>query len=266
MPASGRLKTADLSGSTPQPEPRDNQSTRLDAHPMGRLAASIGILAVEAKSKLEGLKNISRENHTVEQVVTKLLSVVDKREMGVAVDRLKKTRNQKVVVSCSSSEDAEKIEERLKMRGADLTISKPEKRLATMVIRDVLRVNTDEDVVKSLRTQNRHITEGFDWDKESVKVCRRRRARNDLECHPVLEVTPELYKRLIKAGYIYVGLQRRPDWDQSPLVQCSRCLGFGCGKQYYMDVSDKCAHCGEGTLLQRAEPGTQMSHHDVLIV
>ncbi|GBP96902.1 hypothetical protein EVAR_84155_1 [Eumeta japonica] len=61
------------------------------------------------------------------KVVTKLRSVVDAREIGVAVDRLRKARNQKVVVSCSSAEDAKKIEERLKMRGADLRVSKPEK-------------------------------------------------------------------------------------------------------------------------------------------
>ncbi|GBP51308.1 hypothetical protein EVAR_34094_1 [Eumeta japonica] len=133
------------------------------------------------------------------------------------------------------------------MHGTYLKVSKPEKKLPTVVIRDVLRVKTDENVVKSLSTQNRHVTECLHWDKERVKVCYRRRARNDLECRPVLEVTPELYKRLIKAGYVYVGLQRRPVWDQSPLVQCSRCLGFGHGKQYCKDVSDKCAHCGGTT-------------------
>ncbi|GBP24847.1 Putative 115 kDa protein in type-1 retrotransposable element R1DM [Eumeta japonica] len=79
------------------------------------------------------------ENHTAEQVVTKLRSVIDAREMGVTVDRLRKTRNQKVVVSCSSAEDAKKIKERLKMRGADLRVSKPKKRLPTVVIRGVLK-------------------------------------------------------------------------------------------------------------------------------
>ncbi|GBP95485.1 hypothetical protein EVAR_65216_1 [Eumeta japonica] len=63
--------------------------------------------------------------------------------------------------------------------------------------------------------------EGLDWDKVRARVCYRRRARNDLECHPVLKVSAELYHRLIKVGFVYVGLQRRPVWDQSPLVQCS---------------------------------------------
>ncbi|GBP34811.1 hypothetical protein EVAR_21877_1 [Eumeta japonica] len=93
------------------------------------------------------------------------------------------------------------------------------------------KVNTDEDVVKSLMTQNRHIAEGLDWDKERAKVCYRRRARNDLECHPVLE---------------------------SPPVQCSRCLGCEHSKQYSKDVSDKCAHCGRTTSLLSASPEAQL--------
>ncbi|GBP05729.1 hypothetical protein EVAR_91924_1 [Eumeta japonica] len=98
------------------------------------------------------------------------------------------------------------------------------------IIRDVLKINRTRTFVRSLRTQNRHLSEVSIGKRSGV--CYRRRARNDLECHPVLEVSPELYHRLIKAGFVYVGLQRRPVWDQSPLVQCSRCLGYGHGKRF----------------------------------
>ncbi|GBP58651.1 hypothetical protein EVAR_38112_1 [Eumeta japonica] len=53
-------------------------------------------------------------------------------------------------------------------------------------------------------------------------LAQRRWARNYLECHPVLEVTIELYNRLTKAGYVYMGLQRR-----SVFAQCTCCLGYG---------------------------------------
>ncbi|GBP47891.1 hypothetical protein EVAR_33608_1 [Eumeta japonica] len=153
------------------------------------------------------------EKHTAEQVVAKLREVVDVREIGVAVDRLRKARNQKVVVSCSSAEDAKKIEEWLEMRRVDLKVSKTERKLLIVVIRDVLKVNTDEDIVRSLRTQNRYIADGIDWEKYRANVCYRKRVRYDLECHPVQEATVELYKRLTKAGYIYMVLQQRPVWD-----------------------------------------------------
>ncbi|GBP82534.1 hypothetical protein EVAR_91659_1 [Eumeta japonica] len=155
------------------------------------------------------------ENHTAEQVVARLRRWVDARGWR------------------SSSRFAGLI---LKSRKG--------KKLPTVVIRDVLKINTDEDIVESLRTQNKHIADGLDWSRERAKVCYRRRARNDLECHPVLEVTTELYKRLIKAAYVYVGLQRRPVWDQSPLAQCSHCLGYGHSRRFCKEASEKCAHCG----------------------
>ncbi|GBP93910.1 hypothetical protein EVAR_90910_1 [Eumeta japonica] len=56
-------------------------------------------------------------------------------------------------------------------------------RLPTVIIRDVLKVNSDEDIVRSLRTQNRHLSEGLDWEK------------------PRAVSSPD------KAGFVYVGLK-----------------------------------------------------------
>ncbi|GBP51033.1 hypothetical protein EVAR_37191_1 [Eumeta japonica] len=84
----------------------------------------------------------------------------------------------------------------------------------------------------------------------------------DLECHPVLEVTAEPYNRLIKAGYIYVGLQRHPVWYQSPLVQCSRCLGFG---HVIVKTCLTSVPIEGAKLAQSASPGTRKSPQDVFI-
>ncbi|GBO98768.1 hypothetical protein EVAR_252_1 [Eumeta japonica] len=169
-----------------------------------------------------------------DQVVKAIREVVDAREKGVGVDRVRKTRNQKVVLTCASDDAIKRIETRIKIKSKDLQVSKPEPSLPLVIIRDVLKVNSDQQIIESLKRQNGHATEGLDWGKVEARV----------ECHPVLEVSPALYTRLIKAGFVYVGLQRRPVWDQSPLVQCSRCLGFGHSKKYCREQNDKCAHCG----------------------
>ncbi|GBP42609.1 hypothetical protein EVAR_87160_1 [Eumeta japonica] len=140
------------------------------------------------------------ENHTAEQVITKVRGVIDAREMGVAVDQIRKARGQKI--------------------------------------------NSDEEIVASLRTQNRHLAEGLVWNKVRARVCYRRRARNNLEYHPVLEVSAELYQRLIKTGFVY--------GDKFPLVQYSRCLGYGHGKRFCEDVSERCAeHTGLTSRVQK---------------
>ncbi|GBP04175.1 hypothetical protein EVAR_19125_1 [Eumeta japonica] len=82
-----------------------------------------------------------------------------------------------------------------------------------VVIRDVLRENTDEDIVKSLK-QNKHATADLDWGSIEIRVRFRKRARNDHECHPVLEVCQAMASTC-RRGLCLWGY-KRPVWDQSP--------------------------------------------------
>ncbi|GBP46650.1 Putative 115 kDa protein in type-1 retrotransposable element R1DM [Eumeta japonica] len=104
-------------------------------------------------------------------------------------------------------------------------------RLPTVIIRDVLRVNSDEDIVRSLRTQNRHLSEGLDWDKVRAVY-----ATGDGRAMTLSATGARGQPRAISSpdqGRLCIrGAQRRPVWDQSPLVQCSRCLGYGHGKRF----------------------------------
>ncbi|GBP82529.1 hypothetical protein EVAR_91654_1 [Eumeta japonica] len=151
---------------------------------------------------------------TADHVIEKIRRAVDARKMEVCVDRLRKTKDQKVVISCPTEKDIKRMSGQLKEKG--LKIKEATRKLPLVVIRDVLKENTDEDIVNSLKRQNKHATADLDWGSAEVRVKFRRRARNDRECHPVLEVSPELWRRLVDVGYVYVGLQRRPVWDQSP--------------------------------------------------
>ncbi|GBP98376.1 hypothetical protein EVAR_98417_1 [Eumeta japonica] len=107
-----------------------------------------------------------------------------------------------------------------------LKIKEATRKLPLVLIRDVRKENPDEGIVKSIKKQNKHATADVDWSSIEIKVKFRRRVKNDLECHPVLEVSSELWRRLVDARYVYVGLQRRPVWDQSPVVKCTQCLGL----------------------------------------
>ncbi|GBP96907.1 hypothetical protein EVAR_84160_1 [Eumeta japonica] len=112
--------------------------------------------------------------------------------------QVRKARNQKVVLTCVSDDAIKRIETRIKTKSKDLQVSKPEPSLPLIIIRDVLKVNSDAQIVESLKRQNGHTTEGLGWGKVEARVRYRRRAQKPLECHPVLEVSPALYTRLIK--------------------------------------------------------------------
>ncbi|GBP24903.1 Zinc finger protein 229 [Eumeta japonica] len=119
-----------------------------------------------------------------------------------------------IVTSDEKADTADQVMEKVRTAvDARKTGVEAARKLPLVVIRDVRKENTDEDIVKSIKKQNKHATADLDWSSIEVKVKFRRRAKNDLESHPVLEVSPELWRRLVDAG-TYVD------------VQCTQCLGF----------------------------------------
>ncbi|GBP04474.1 hypothetical protein EVAR_55307_1 [Eumeta japonica] len=82
-------------------------------------------------------------NHTSDQVVKAIRAVVDARKMGLGVDRVRKARNQKVVLTCASDDAIKRIETHIKIRAKDLQVSKPEPSLPLIVIRDALKISSD---------------------------------------------------------------------------------------------------------------------------
>ena len=107
----------------------------------------------------------------------------------------------------------------------------------------MLNYNSDGDIIKSIKTQNPHIVSGLQENDLDIRVKYRRRARNTLERHVVLEVSPALWANMTQVGYVHIDLQRRPVYDQSPLVQCMRCLGYGHTQRFCVEKDDSCCHC-----------------------
>lgn len=196
--------------------------------------------------------------HTAEEVLQKVGKAVNVREEGIRIDRCRKAKDGKVVIGCSTADDVHKLSG--KLRSSDLTVEEAKPRMPLVEIRNVLAFNTDEEIVQSINKQNPHITGALDVTEKTAKVRFRRKARNPLEEHIVLEVSPKLWRKLTEAGKLYVGMQRREVVDRSPLVQCSACLAYGHTRRLCQEQGDTCAYCaakherGKCEARQRAEP------------
>lgn len=181
---------------------------------------------------------------TSDTVLEKIRTTVQARESGVRVERVRKARNQAVVVTCQEKEEMEKIVKRLKDAKTDLKIEEARNKKPMVVVMDVLQHLTDDDLMKAIVKQNGRILDGIKIEEEDMKVKFRRRARNPLTAHVVLEVAPIIWRQLTAAGRIHVDLQRVVVQDQSPLIQCTKCLGYGHGRRFCKEPEDLCSHCG----------------------
>lgn len=184
------------------------------------------------------------EGDTGEQVLTKVREAVDAKEGWVKVERVRKGKDRKVIMSCGSVEDRRKVKERIEKAGKHLIVEEVKNKDPLLMLRDVLSMNTDEDVLKAFRNQNKDVLKDLREEDLKMEVKYRRRARNPHTTHMVLSVSPAIWRRATEAGTIHIDLQRIRVSDQSPLVQCSRCLGYGHSKRFCKDPADLCSHCG----------------------
>lgn len=185
------------------------------------------------------------EKDTSEEILGKIRTVLDARNTGLQVEKIRKVRNQKVVLSCGSREDLSKMESRLK-RDQGLKVDEAMVKDPLVIIRNLLSYNSEDDIITSLKNQNKDLWVGMAAESFKVSERYRRRARNPHECHVILQVTPQMWQRLIAAKQVHIDLQHPLVEDQSPLLQCTRCLGFGHGRRTCKESEETvtCSHCG----------------------
>lgn len=182
--------------------------------------------------------------NTSDKVIEKIRDVLDTKATGARVDQVRKGRNQKVIIRCSTKEDLDLVHKRV-MLDKNLKAEIAKAGNPQIIIKDVLSYLKDSEIVENLFVQNKHLLNGINTKESMMRVKYRKRARNPHECHPIIELSPQLYQRFMEAEKVYIGLQRRPVADHSPLVQCTKCLGFGHTKKICREKSDLCSHCGE---------------------
>lgn len=184
------------------------------------------------------------ENETGEQVFEHIRKAVNAKEEGVRIDKIRRARDRKVIIGCRTQEEIGKVKERIKKAGSRLNVEEIKNKDPLVVLFGVLQSNTDEDILRALKKQNHHLLKDIPGEDDRMEVRFRRKARNPLTAHVVVRVSPPIWSRLTMVGMVHIDLQRVKVADQSPLVQCSLCLGYGHGKRFCSEPLEACSHCG----------------------
>lgn len=181
------------------------------------------------------------ENETGEEVLDRIRKVVNARESGIAVEKIRKAKDRKVIVGCKTHEERQRVKERLE-GDKQLTVEEMKNKDPLVILKDVLKYNTDKDVLDALRNQNKGVLK--DNSDQKMEIAFKKPTRNPLTHHIVMRVSPVIWQRLVDARSVLIDLQRVRVADQSPLVQCSLCLGYGHGRRFCKETVEKCCHCG----------------------
>lgn len=184
------------------------------------------------------------ETETGEEIIERVKKVARAKDGGMVIDKIRKVKDRKVIIGCSTKEARQEVKESLEGSETGLYVEEVRNRDPLLVLKDVLQSNTDDEIIHALRNQNGDLFSGLDGDDSRLAIKFRRKARNQHLAHIVLAVSPQLWQRAIGKGILRLDIQRVKVEDQSPLVQCSVCLGYGHSKKFCKDTVEKCSHCG----------------------
>lgn len=171
----------------------------------------------------------------------RIRKVVNAKESGIAVERIRKAKDRKVIVGCKTNEERQRVKDRLK-GDKELKVEEMKNKDPLVILKDVLKYNTDKDVIDALRSQNRGVLK--DLIDPKMEIAFKKNTRNPHTHHIIMRVSPKVWQHLVEAGSVQIDLQRVRVSDQSPLVQCSLCLGYGHGRRFCKETVEKCCHCG----------------------
>lgn len=207
-----------------------NQNTRM---PQNRAALHSIIITSEKKEE------------TGQEIFEKIRKAVDAKEGWIQVEKVRKAKDRKIVVGCKTQEERKKLRERLENAGQNLIVEEIKNKRPLLVLKGVTKMHSDEDVLHALKNQNRTVFDGLNGEDAIAEIKYKKKNRNPHIHDIVLNVSPTIWQRALAKKKVKIDLQQVDVKDQTPLVQCTRCLGYGHSKRFCKDMTDLCSHCGE---------------------
>ncbi|CAG4991061.1 unnamed protein product [Parnassius apollo] len=144
-----------------------------------------------------------------------------------------------------------KVQKIIESRGDGLKVAPIKNKDPLVILKDVFIDSEEEDIIKALYAQNKDVFFGLTEEDMEMAIKFKKRTRNPKTVHIILQVRPKVWQRMTEAGALYLDLQRVRVEDQSPLIQCTKCLAFGHGRKFCTESVDRCSHCGGPHLRER---------------
>lgn len=181
-------------------------------------------------------------NHSGDQIISTIKSGVDVVNMGVGISGMRKCKNSRVAITLESERERTVMEDAIKGLGDDFTVTQPQMREPQLRLIGVISEMSDVKVEEALIRQNPSMLLGLLHDDLKVKVVRRVKGRNNGLSNIIIQVSPKVWGCL-RDRRVRLGYQMITAVDQSPILQCYKCLGFSHRAADCRVIVPKCGYC-----------------------
>lgn len=175
-------------------------------------------------------------------VVKQVKSKVDVVKLGIGINAVRKLKNQRVAISCDTRNDREKLCKAVENIGDGLSVSQPKIKKPQLKLIGVANDLNDMKVEEAIYEQNASLLEGLTPSETAVRVLRRTKGRTSETKNIIMEASPQIWEKL-RDRKIRLGFQVVHVVDQSPVIQCYRCLGYAHKATECRAPEIKCGYC-----------------------
>jgi len=189
------------------------------------------------------------------ETIDTIMAKVNPKEMGIKVSRYGPINNGGVVLELGTNEHRDKVMERL---GRDLDVRLPKKRRPKVIIYDIPKNWTDQQLSEEVYEMNFREPGGADVEdfkanfRPLFKTGPRKvggKERSNTEW--VVEVSGNMLKQLLHKGRLYHGWETSKVKEHVIIVRCFKCQRFGHFAKDCKCEVDTCGHCAvEGHIVK----------------
>jgi hypothetical protein len=183
---------------------------------------------------------------TADDIEKEIKTKIRLAPLGIAVNRMKKIKHNKLLIICPAKQDAELLSRIINEKFCDnYKAELLKKRWPRILIKNLSKDYSLDDICEDMRGQNQSLF-GEDTDHNQVTIKKVIQLKNnDTEVHVLVEV-PCMRRRMQNHRKLNLGYQRLNILDEDPLIQCYHCLKVGHMANRCMDMSapPKCSTCG----------------------
>ena len=181
---------------------------------------------------------------TSEEAREAVFTLVNPRKRGMQVKAVKPIHGNGIAVETTTPEALKELVDNPKLRDAGLQTRTPTVKNPRMIIFDVPREMSENDILKSMRKQNAKVTEGMENDGD-FSLCFRTGRKDSDETNWVAEVSPKLREKLLEANKVFLGWNACKVRDFLAVSRCFKCQGFGHIAKHCRHKEEVCSHCTE---------------------
>jgi hypothetical protein len=195
------------------------------------------------------VKDLKKESseEDLKAVMNDITSKIRLSEHGIAVKSMRRTRQNHLLILCPTSNDAEILKDIINEKFSEKYIAKKiKKKWPRVVLKDINKEYTREHLYQDMKGQNQYLRETMEKLKD-IKIVKEIHTKRDKSAHLLIEVSPDLRRKMLQHGKVNIGYQRLTVAEDDPVIRCYHCLRIGHIAKFCRDKDrpPKCSHCAE---------------------